>query len=129
MSAVPWANEDELLYLCSFQCILCGLPLIQNHHIDGNPANNDPDNWAILCQMHHDLANRDLQVQETHTRKFTPELLKDQRKRHIENCLFSRFGYSGIPAPMETDVELGLPVGNDPNRVLLKRTIRWLNER
>jgi hypothetical protein len=125
---VPWINEDELLYLCSHLCILCNQGLIQNHHIDGNPSNNDPDNWVILCQFHHDMANRDLQVQETHTRKFSPELLKVQRKRHIESCLFSRFGYSGI-APMEADMEVGLPVGNYPNKILLVRTRKWLNER
>jgi hypothetical protein len=125
---VPWINEDELQYLCSFQCVLCGLPFFQNHHIDGNHANNNPDNWVILCQLHHDLASRDLQVQDTLTRKYTPELLKNQRRRHIENCLFRRFGYFGT-GPVEADMEVGLPVGNNPNKVLLARTIKWLNER
>jgi len=29
---------------------------VQIHHIDGNPSNNAPENLAVLCLRHHDLA-------------------------------------------------------------------------
>lgn len=123
----PWTSQGELEYLCCHQCILCGSPLTQNHHIDGNHNNDDPENWVLLCAPHHDLAQRDLQVNGTLTHKFTPERLKEQRRRQIESCLFSRFGISGI-APVEVDVNVGLPVGDDTNRPLLERARKWLNE-
>jgi|WetSurMetagenome_2_1015567.scaffolds.fasta_scaffold08159_5 hypothetical protein len=122
---VPWTTDAELLYLCSFQCTLCGVPLFQLHHIDGNHENNNPDNWTILCQLHHDLANRDLQVAETHTRKFTGELLKNQRKRHIESHLFSRFGID-IVANGKINEELRVTEEQAENSTLIKRTKIWL---
>jgi len=109
------------MYLCSSQCILCGSPLIQLHHIDGNHENNEPDNWAFLCQLHHDLANRDLQVNETHTRKISPELLKDQRKRHIECHLYSRFGISIVANGQIKEIDDSAQGNN-----LIGRTKKWL---
>ena len=40
-------------FLC---CVVCGLQLetcLTVAHLDQNPANNDPDNLARMCQTHH----------------------------------------------------------------------------
>jgi hypothetical protein len=133
---IPWTNENELFYVCGYKCTLCGSILIQKHHIDGNSNNDVPDNWTVLCQPHHDLANRDLQVVDTHTRKLTPAILKEQRKRHIESFYFNRFGWSRIDMTGEIEEQLDIPAqaeeNQDPaeqNLPLLQRLINWLNEK
>lgn len=40
------------------RCVVCGAPAVHTHHIDGNPANNNPKNLAPVCFDHHDAATR-----------------------------------------------------------------------
>lgn len=36
------------------QCQACGaLSNLHNHHVDGDPFNNDPKNWQTLCESCH----------------------------------------------------------------------------
>jgi len=126
---VPWITEDDLIYLCSSQCTLCGSILFQKHHIDGNNTNNDPDNWTILCQPHHDMANRDLQVNGTHTRKYSRDMLKKMRYIHIQSHFFNRFGDSVINTGEITEnTEEIEKVENAETKSLLKRTREWLSQ-
>lgn len=34
-------------------CVLCGDTYSERHHIDGNTANNEPENIAVLCRRCH----------------------------------------------------------------------------
>ena len=38
-------------------CQLCAAKRAERHHIDGNTANNDPSNIAIVCRKCHMLAD------------------------------------------------------------------------
>ena len=53
---VPRALAAEILVSSDRTCCVCRQPRnsLQLHHIDGNPANNDPQNIAVLCVQCHD---------------------------------------------------------------------------
>jgi predicted restriction endonuclease len=51
------AARREVNSAYPFQCcVVCGLQMptcLTIAHLDHNPANNDPNNLALLCQTHH----------------------------------------------------------------------------
>src|SRR5260221_2851260 len=52
---IPTAIVAEVQFLSDRTCCVCrvkGKPF-QIHHIDDNPANNDPKNLAVLCLECH----------------------------------------------------------------------------
>lgn len=53
------AQKDAILFEFDKSCCICKdrNKSVQIHHIDGNPANNDLDNLAVLCLEHHDEAH------------------------------------------------------------------------
>src|SRR6266704_3516431 len=54
---IPRAIEAEVLVASDRTCCVCRVKgkSIQIHHIDDNPANNDPKNLAVLClECHND---------------------------------------------------------------------------
>jgi hypothetical protein len=58
---IPHADEIKVLMKNKHQCCVCrelrSSREIQIHHIDGDPSNNGPGNLAVLCTVHHDMAN------------------------------------------------------------------------
>ena len=53
---MPKSIEAQVLLANRHACCVCQKPQVQLHHIDENPANNKPDNIAVLFLPHHDLA-------------------------------------------------------------------------
>ena len=53
---VPRPLAAEILFSSDRTCCVCRQPgkSFQLHHIDENPANNDPQNIAVLCLQCHD---------------------------------------------------------------------------
>jgi len=45
--------RSHLLLRNQHACCICKKSGVQIHHIDSNPANNDPNNLAVLCLHHH----------------------------------------------------------------------------
>lgn len=54
---IPKPIASQVLLANRHACCVCQKPQVQLHHIDENPNNNDPDNIAVLCLPHHDLAS------------------------------------------------------------------------
>jgi hypothetical protein len=58
-SRIPSKVAAKLLFENQHRCCICGpepkhdCGPVQIHHIDGNPANNDPRNLAVLDLRHH----------------------------------------------------------------------------
>lgn len=83
---------DEIAALVLFQhdrtCCICNEPgkAHQIHHIDDNPANNDPDNLSVLCLQHHN----DTQVQGGFGRKLRPVDVKISRDDWISRVAARR---------------------------------------
>lgn len=52
---IPKDVAAKVMFLSDRTCCVCGLGKkpVQIHHIDENPANNNPDNLAVLCLDHH----------------------------------------------------------------------------
>ena len=130
MPQVPWTTEEELFWLCCFQCTLDGRREFQKHHLDGNSNNDVPENWTVLCPNCHTLAQRDLQVAGTMTRKYSPPLLTKARELAIEACLVGRFGT--LPYVNENErinEQLGRPVDRLDNSTLIENALSWLHSR
>jgi len=53
---IPRRVRTEILLANRHVCCVCQRINVQIHHIDGDPSNNAPDNLAVLCLRHHDLA-------------------------------------------------------------------------
>lgn len=54
---IPKSIESQVLLANRHACCVCQKLQIQLHHIDEDRANNNPDNIAVLCLPHHDLAS------------------------------------------------------------------------
>lgn len=56
---IPVVIKRSLLIECGYKCSVpqCPIqwPTLQQHHIDGNPANNEIGNILILCPNHHQM--------------------------------------------------------------------------
>ena len=82
---IPRETADELLVNCKHSCCICEHWGVEIHHIDGNPANNDPDNLIPLCgncaKMVHVPFPPEARIQG-----YTQEQLKLYRKKWMEKC-------------------------------------------
>jgi hypothetical protein len=76
--------SDELMKEFNYRCAICGKDNPQIHHIDENPANNDPMNLIPICPNHHLL--------DVHN----PTQPIDQRKL----CLFRKYRDPAILSSM-----------------------------
>lgn len=56
---VPTGTADAVMYDSDCTCCMCHdkQKRVVVHHLDGNPANNHTDNFAILCHEDHDKAH------------------------------------------------------------------------
>ena len=79
-------NEESILMKCQHMCTICQNTNVQVHHIDGNHENGCLENLTVLCPTHHSIAQSDLQVKATMTRKLTTGVLKKYRDNWIEKC-------------------------------------------
>lgn len=54
--SIPMEIASSILYEHDHTCCVCTEPNkpVQIHHIDEDPANNDPGNLAVLCLICHD---------------------------------------------------------------------------
>ena len=50
---IPKATRDVVLNEFNHRCAMCGADRPQIHHIDGDPANNAPENLLPLCPNNH----------------------------------------------------------------------------
>ena len=67
---IPKSTRDAILTEFNHRCAICGSDKYQIHHIDENPANNDPMNLIPLCPNCH------LVDQHNPTRSIVPEKLR-----------------------------------------------------
>lgn len=78
----------KVLFRSNRTCCVCnvrGKP-VQIHHIDDDPANNDPNNLAVLCLECHD----DTQVKGGFGRKLNKELVTTYRDNWLERVATQR---------------------------------------
>lgn len=85
---------DEVLREFNHLCALCAKPNPQIHHIDGNPANNEPLNLIPLCPNHHLLDQHD-PTADVHPLKLAlfrfhkdPTVLADEFEPLFKRCRF-----------------------------------------
>jgi hypothetical protein len=130
MSQVPWSTENELIWLCCYQCTLDAAKEIQTHHIDGDRNNNDPDNWTVLCANCHAIATTHLQAKGTMTIKYTPDRLKEARLLVVETCLTRRLGNDTQVQIVNENEKInekpGRTADESVNSRLIRKTLLWL---
>ena len=83
---IPEDVSALVLYRANRCCCVCHEPrkAVQIHHIDENPANNDPANLAVLCLQCHD----DTQVKGGFGRKLDAAQVRqfrDEWARRVES--------------------------------------------
>lgn len=77
---IPPELAADVLYFSDHTCCICGQPGPPNiHHIDENPANNNPENLAVLCLLHHNQAHV--------TGGFARQLSKDSIRKYRDEWL------------------------------------------
>ena len=79
---IPKKIKDELLVKCMGRCCICHFPIVQINHLDGNAANNDPDNLIPLCPNCHALTH----TRQHMTQNITADQLKLYRDRWFAAC-------------------------------------------
>lgn len=57
---IPAEVQREVRRRCGFGCVLCGLPIYQIHHIEGDPTIHNPKDMALLCPNHHEMEKKGL---------------------------------------------------------------------
>ena len=98
---IPKDVENDLLFKNDMSCCICqksGGVII--HHIDGNPANNEIDNLAVLCQEHHDTIHKKGGL----TKNFTPQIIK-KYKRHWEAFNSNKRAIKKSPLQSKSGIE------------------------
>lgn len=81
-------QKDAILFDSDFRCCICrdNKKPPQIHHIDGDPANNDSDNLAVLCLEHHS----DVSCKGGFGCSWSPELIKKYRNSWLEKVSSQR---------------------------------------
>lgn len=79
---IPRAVQNAVLLGNRHACCVCQRPRVQLHHIDGNSANNDPENIAALCLDHHDMAS----MQTGLTKKLQPDQIRTYKAAWEGKC-------------------------------------------
>src|SRR5689334_6368420 len=82
---IPKPTADAVLKEFNHLCAVCGETSPQLHHIDENPANNDPLNLLPLCPNHH------LSDQHNPTAKIDPGILALFRRHKDPTILTPEF--------------------------------------
>jgi hypothetical protein len=76
-------SSDEVLFASDYTCCVCRNPereVLQIHHIDGDPSNNEFDNLAALCgECHHKT-----QVRGGFGKQLSPGLVQRYRDDWLE---------------------------------------------
>jgi hypothetical protein len=94
---IPAETRDKLLVSCRHSCCICHEQFVIIHHVDGNAANNDPDNLIPLCRNHHTIVHLKT-TPEAGVQSITPKQLKLYRDDWIRQC-------SSIPSSFFTTLE------------------------
>ena len=108
---VPKVIKDRVLDEYNHLCAICGASRPQIHHIDENPANNDPLNLLPLCPNHHltDVHNPTQKMDPLRLylfRKYRdPQILSPQFEP-----LFKRLRFLLVPFDDENDWSLSARV-------------------
>jgi hypothetical protein len=79
---IPITIASQVLLANRHACCVCQKPQVQLHHIDENRANNDPDNIAVLCLTHHDLASMQIGL----CKKLKAEEVRIYKKQWESKC-------------------------------------------
>ncbi len=118
-------TDDDLIIACRSVCTICHATDIQIHHIDGNHENDTPENKTVLCQKHHDQAQKDIEIInsykgsgqkiKTATRLLRPDLVITYRDKWIKKC-------SEIPSLIRENQELKSQL-RENQELIMKRQI------
>jgi hypothetical protein len=79
---IPKGVQTVILLANRHACCVCQKPRVQLHHIDGDPANNDPANIASLCLDHHDMASMQVGL----TKKLQPDEVRAYKATWEARC-------------------------------------------
>lgn len=79
---IPTPIQSLVLRANRHACCVCQKPRVQLHHINSNPADNDPANIAVLCTDHHDAAEMQLGL----TKKLQSKDLREYKRTWEEIC-------------------------------------------
>jgi hypothetical protein len=82
---IPRSIQEPILKEFNHRCAKCGSDRPQLHHIDANPANNDPSNLIPLCPNCH------LTDEHDPTRPFDPAKLRLFRQYKDPTILMPQF--------------------------------------
>jgi hypothetical protein len=111
--SIPKSVENAIKLLQGFQCCVCGQVNVQIHHIDGNNANNQPANLALLCLNHHDQAEQG-KASDGHrlTLKLDAKTIR-QAKSSTELAQARRLGFDSVEVFLK-DGKIKIPVVAPP---------------
>ncbi len=93
---IPRPIEAEVQFASDRTCCVCrvrGKP-IQIHHVDENPANNDPQNLAVLCLECHN----DTQIQGGFGRKLNADQIVLYRNDWVSHVAKTRAIHMQVPS-------------------------------
>jgi hypothetical protein len=79
---VPTEIASQVLLANRHACCVCQKIQVQLHHIDDNPANNDPENLAVLCLSHHNQASMQIGL----SRKLRPQDIRHYKAQWETKC-------------------------------------------
>lgn len=95
--AIPTRVEGKILFLADHTCSICTTRYkdVQIHHIDEDPANNDPTNLIVVClDCHSRITGR-----RGLGRAFTVEEVRSYKRSWEARVRASRGAYKSIGAP------------------------------
>ena len=87
---IPAATQTNLLLTNRHACCVCQKHMVQIHHIDSNPTNNQLSNLACLCVDHHDMATSLASL----TKKLTPQQVRIYKETWEGECKKSVYALS-----------------------------------
>jgi hypothetical protein len=79
---IPKDVASQILLANRHACCICQSFQVQLHHIDEDPANNDPENIAALCLPHHDQASMQIGL----SKKIRPEEIRRYKADWEARC-------------------------------------------
>lgn len=79
---IPSGVRSEVLIANRHLCCVCQDGFLQIHHMNGDPSDNAPDNLAVLCMKHHEMATAPRGM----TARLTQNEVRQYKRDHEAAC-------------------------------------------